>query len=86
MNEGNAHFLAFTEAIIARQPQQFERIVKTAYESGRVRRDDLLAAVELARLLADVPGPVLSQAKATTRAWHPMVARRGRATGPPPAR
>ena len=39
-------------------------------------REALLAAIEMGRLLVDVPDGVLTQAYATLRAWDWMVGRR----------
>ena len=74
MDERNAHLIAFIEAITTGQTHQFEHVVKTAYIAG-VGQEDLLTAFEIARFLADVPEPVLTEAHATVRAWGWMVAR-----------
>ena len=66
---------AFAKAIAARQPEQFERLVKAAYEAG-ASREDLLTAVEVARVLADAPGPVVVEAYATVHTWRWVAARR----------
>ncbi|HEY7677032.1 MAG TPA: hypothetical protein VIG69_08155 [Candidatus Methylomirabilis sp.] len=75
MDERNAHLIAFIEAITTGQTFQFEHLVKTAYIAG-ARREDLLTALEIARFLADVPEPVLTEARATIYAWHWIVGRR----------
>lgn len=75
MSEQNAHLIALIEAITTGQTHHLEHIVKTAYIAG-AGREDLLTACEIARLLVDIPGPVLAEARATVRAWEWMVARR----------
>jgi hypothetical protein len=67
--------IAFLEAITSGQTYQFEHLVKTAYIAG-ASREDLLTALEIARFLADVPEPVLTEARATIHAWHWIVGRR----------
>ncbi len=75
MDERNAHLIAFIEAITTGQTHQFEHVVKTAYIAG-ASRDDLLTACEIARFLADVAEPVLTEAGVAAHAWDWMVARR----------
>ncbi len=75
MDERNAHLIAFIEAITTGQTHRFEHVVKTAYMAG-AHRDDLLTALEIGRLLVDVPEPVLAHAAAAVHAWHWMEARR----------
>ena len=70
------HLAALTKAVAAQQPDQFEWIVTTAYLAG-VSREDLLTALEVARVLADAPGPVVVQAYATIHAWCWLAARHG---------
>ena len=66
---------AFTKAITSGQPRHFEATVKAAYAVG-ADREDLLMAVEVARILTEVPAAVVAQAYATIHAWHWMAARR----------
>lgn len=76
---------AFTGAIAAQQADQFDRIVKAAYNAG-ASREDLLAAVEVARVLADAPGPLVVQAYAAIHAWRWIEARRLAPRGSPELR
>ncbi len=89
MEERNAHLIAFIEAITTHQAHRFEHVVKMAYIDG-VNREELLTAVKIARLLVDLPDPIVTQASATLHAWHWLVARRlehQRSLAPePPAR
>ncbi len=75
MDERNAHLIALIEALTAGQVHQFEHVVKTAYIAG-VGRAELLTAVEIGRLLVDLPEAIVTQAYATIHAWHWLVARR----------
>ncbi|HYB72521.1 MAG TPA: hypothetical protein VED18_04055 [Candidatus Sulfotelmatobacter sp.] len=76
MNPQNAHLIAFADALTSGRLHQFERIVKAAYRSG-VSREDLLLAVDIGRLLVEVPTWVRSRAYAAVHAWHWIAARRG---------
>jgi alkylhydroperoxidase/carboxymuconolactone decarboxylase family protein YurZ len=76
MNPQNAHLIAFADALTTGRLHQFEGIVKAAYRAG-VNRQDLLIAVEMGRLLVEVPSWVVSRAYAAVHAWHWIVARRG---------
>jgi len=53
MSERNTCLKAFIEALAADQPHLFEQAVKAAYKVG-ASREDLLAAVEIARRRAEV--------------------------------
>jgi hypothetical protein len=75
MAERNANLIAFIDAITTGQTYQFEHLVRKAYIAG-ASREDLLTALEIARVLADVPDPVLTEARATIYAWHWIVGRR----------
>ena len=74
-DERITHLAAFTGAIAANHATQFDGIVKAAYGAGATR-EDLLAAVEVARVLADAPGPLVVQAYAAIHAWRWIEARR----------
>ncbi len=63
------------EAVAGGQPHRFEGLVKDAYEAG-ADRDDLLTAVEIGRVLGEVSGPVLTEARATVQAWQWVVVHR----------
>jgi len=75
MSERNTCLKAFIEALAADQPHLFEQAVKAAYKVG-ASREDLLAAVEIARRRAEIPAATLSHAYATVHAWHWLAARR----------
>jgi len=62
------------EAVADKQPHCFEGLVKAAYEAG-ADREDLLTAVEIGRVIGEVSGPVLTEARATVQAWQWMVVR-----------
>jgi alkylhydroperoxidase/carboxymuconolactone decarboxylase family protein YurZ len=74
-DERITHLAAFTGAIAAGQADRFDRIVKASYSAGAAR-EDLLGAVEVARVLADAPGPLVVQAYAAIHAWRWIEARR----------
>ncbi len=74
MNERIARLTGFAEAVAARHPDLFDPAVKVAYRIG-VGLGDLLVAVEIAKILAEVPPAVLEQADAAIHAWHRAVAR-----------
>ncbi len=65
----------FTRAVAARDWQLFQRLVNAAYEGGATR-EELLIAVETARTLTDVSGPVVAHASATVHNWQWMTVRR----------
>jgi len=67
MNEWITHLTAFSAAIAARQPHRFEQVVKAAYEAG-ASREELLLAVDSARVLAQVPAPIVDRARAAIQA------------------
>jgi hypothetical protein len=75
MDERNANLIALIEAITIGRTYQFEHLVKSGYIAG-ASREDLLTALEIARFLADVREPVLTEARATIHAWHWIVGRR----------
>lgn len=76
---------AFTGVVAARQPEEFSRVVEAAYRAG-ASQEDLLGAVEVARVLADAPGPLVVQAYVAVQSWHRIAARRLPAAGRCPGR
>lgn len=76
MNPQNAHLIAFADALTTGQLHRFEPIVNAAYAAG-VSREDLLTAVEMGRLLVEVPTLDLRCAFAAVHAGHWTMARRG---------
>jgi alkylhydroperoxidase/carboxymuconolactone decarboxylase family protein YurZ len=74
MEERGTRLNSFVRAVAARDWHLFERLVKTAYESGATR-EELLGAVETARTLGDVSGPVVAHAYATVHNWQWMMLR-----------
>lgn len=75
MNEWIACLTALSAAIAARQPHRFEEVVKAAYEAG-ASREELLTALDSARLLAQIPAAILDRAYATIHSWYWMETRR----------
>ena len=75
MSASIASLTAFTEAVMARQVERFEPIVKASYAAG-FDRQELLAAVDVAKLLAEVPPAVSMQAYLTVHDWNWMAYRR----------
>jgi hypothetical protein len=75
MSTSIASLTAFSEAVMARQVERFEPIVKAAYAAG-FDRQELLAAVDVAKLIADVPPAVSMQAYLTVHTWNWMAYRR----------
>lgn len=67
---------AFAEAVATRQTHEFEWLVKAAYRAG-AEMDDLLAAVEIGRLIGEPPEPVVTEASATAHLWHWIALRPG---------
>lgn len=65
----------FAETIAAGRPEQFEEVVRAAYEAG-ADRDTLLMAVDVARHQASVPTRVLARAYTTIHQWAWIAARR----------
>lgn len=65
---------AFAEAVAGRQTDEFEEVVKAAYGAGTAL-EDLLAALEIGRLLGEPPEPVVAEAYATVHAWQWMAMR-----------
>ncbi len=74
------YLAAFTEAVAAGRTDRFEEAVKGAYAAG-ASEEDLLVALEMGRLLSEVPAPVRTEAYATIHAWRWIEARR-RVQGP----
>ena len=74
-DERIARLAAFTGVLAAQQPGEFGRVVKAAYEAGATR-EDLLAALEVARVLADASGALAVQAYAAIHAWHSIAVHR----------
>ena len=70
-----SHLTAFTAAVATGQAYRFEEAVKAAYEAG-ARREELLLAVDSARLLTPIPAPILERAYAAIHAWYWMESRR----------
>ena len=66
---------AFTGAVTARDWHLFERLVRAAYQSGATR-EELLRAVETARTMGEVSGPLVAHAYATVHNWQWMMERR----------
>lgn len=66
---------ALTRAVSAGEPEAFAAVVKAAYAAG-ASREELLGAVEVARVLAGASGAVVVQAYAAIHAWHWIAARR----------
>ena len=75
MSASIASLTAFTEAVMARQVERFEPIVKAAYTAG-FDRQERLAAVDVAKLIAEVPPAVSMQAYLAVHAWNWMAYRR----------
>lgn len=69
MEERIAHLTTFAEAVAAGRPDLFDPTIASAYRAGAELRD-LLVAVDVARVLADVPEPVLARAYGSIRAWR----------------
>lgn len=63
------------EVVAAQRQADIEDAVKAAYRAGATR-DTLLMAVEVARQVVEVPGPVVARAYATVHQWSWMAARR----------
>ena len=72
-----APLATFTDAIMARRPDRFGPAVRAAYAAG-AEREDLLVALDMARLMAEVPAPLVTQAYAAIHVgdWHWIAARR----------
>lgn len=70
-----APLTAVSAAVAARQSSRFDEVVKAAYEAGW-SREDLLLAVDSARLLALLPGPLLARAYASIHRWYWLESRR----------
>ncbi len=66
---------AFAEAVAGRRLDRLDSVVQSAYRAG-ADRSDLLVALEVAKVLAEVPRPVLADAYASIHAWHWIAARR----------
>ena len=74
MEERSRNLDAFLRAVAAREWHLFEGLVRAAYQTG-ASREELLTAVENARTLGDVPGPVVAHAYATVHNWQWMMVR-----------
>ncbi len=75
MTDRNAHLIALMDAIVTGRTGRFAPVVQDAYVAG-LSRDELLAAIEISRFLADVPLPVLTRAYSALSAWPVSLVRR----------
>lgn len=83
MEERSTNLDAFTRAVASREWHLFEGLVKAAYEIGATP-EELRIAVESARTLSDVSGPVVAHAYATVHNWQWMMVRQPAPAGPHP--
>lgn len=72
-----APLAAFTDAIAAGQPERFGPAVRAAYAAG-AEPEDLLLALDMTRVLDEVPASIVTHAYAAIYVgdWHWIAARR----------
>jgi hypothetical protein len=71
MSQWLSHLTAFSAAVATGQAHRFEQAIKAAYEAG-APREELFLAAGSARLLTQIPAPILEKAYAAIHAWYWM--------------
>jgi len=75
MSQWLSHLTAFSAAAATGQAHRFEQAIKAAYEAG-APREEFFPAADSARLLTQIPAPILEKAHAAIHAWYWMESRR----------